>query len=275
MANPLRTRARHAAIVLCLASVTPAASTAQSTDSKPIMDNSFLIEEAYNQEYGVVQHISTFAHNEDLDAWSASFTQEWPVGSQRHQLSFTLPYSRADGSGGIGDIALHYRRQLREIHPQLAISPRLSVVLPTGSSESGFGKGGAGLEAALPVSYILNERFFGHTNGGLTLTPTAKAPDGSETAIFETFIGQSLIWLVHPQFNVMLELAWAAEETPLSNGGVARTENFFFSPGVRGAINLSSGMQIVPGIAVPIGVGPSRGDRALFVYLSVEHAFKR
>lgn len=275
MANPLRIRAGHAAIVLRLATVTPLPSTAQSIDSKPIMNNSFLIEEAYNQEYGVVQHITTFARNEDLDAWSASFTQEWPVGSQRHQLSFTLPYTRADGAGGIGDIALHYRRQLREIHPQLAISPRLSVMLPTGSRESGFGKGGPGLEAALPVSYILNERFYGHTNGGLTLTPTAKAADGSETAIFETFIGQSLIWLAHPQFNVMVELAWAAEETPLSNGMMARADNFFFSPGVRGAINLSSGMQIVPGIAVPIGVGPSRGDRAVFLYLSVEHAFKQ
>ncbi len=61
----------------------------------------------------------------------------------------------------------------------------------------------------------------------------------------------------------------------MSNGGVARAENFFFSPGVRGAINMSSGMQIVPGIAVPIGLGPSRGDRAVFVYLSVEHAFRR
>lgn len=28
--------------------------------SAPIQDNSFLIEEAYNQEFGVVQHINTF-----------------------------------------------------------------------------------------------------------------------------------------------------------------------------------------------------------------------
>ncbi|HUF29428.1 MAG TPA: hypothetical protein VMM77_02105 [Gemmatimonadaceae bacterium] len=239
------------------------------------MDNSFLIEEAYNQEYGVVQHISTFARNDDLDAWSATFTQEWPLGSQRNQLGFTLPYMREGDSGGIGDIALHYRRQLREIHPQLAISPRFSVMLPTGRSEGGFGKGSPGLEVALPVSYILNDHFYAHTNGGMTLTPTAKAPNGSETAIFETFIGQSLVWLAHPRLNLLLELAWDTEETPLSNGAVLRSENFFLSPGVRGAINLSSGMQIVPGIAIPIGVGPSRGDRAVFLYLSVEHAFRR
>ena len=29
----------------------------------PIQDNSFLIEEAYNQERGVVQHIGTFQHS--------------------------------------------------------------------------------------------------------------------------------------------------------------------------------------------------------------------
>lgn len=260
---------------MCLATVAPVAADGQGADAKPIMDNSFLIEEAYNQEYGVVQHISTFARNGDLDAWSASFTQEWPASSQRHQLSFTLPYTREGGSGGIGDIALHYRRQLREIHPQLAVSPRFSVLLPTGRREGGFGKGSPGLEVALPVSYILSEDFFGHTNGGLTLTPTAKAVDGSESAIFETFIGQSLVWLAHPQLNLLVELVWDTEETPLSNGEVSRSENFFLSPGVRGAINLSSGMQIVPGIAIPIGVGPSRGDRAVFLYLSVEHAFRR
>jgi hypothetical protein len=33
-------------------------------------------------------------------------------------------------------------------------------------------------------------------------------------------------------------------------------------------------MQIVPGFGVPIGLGPSRGERDLFVYLSIEHAFK-
>jgi hypothetical protein len=43
------------------------------------------------------------------------------------------------------------------------------------------------------------------------------------------------------------------------------------SPGIRWAWNFPTGLQVVPGIAVPIGVGPSRGDRALFLYLSFEH----
>lgn len=75
-------------LALCLAIATPA--TAQF-DTKPIMDNSFLIEEGYNQEPGVVQHVSTFVHTRDLPGWLATFTQEWPIFSQRHQLAFTVP----------------------------------------------------------------------------------------------------------------------------------------------------------------------------------------
>ncbi len=54
-----------------------------------IQDNSFLIEEAYNQEAGVVQHISTFTRLRGGD-WVYTFTQEFPVASLKHQLSYTF-----------------------------------------------------------------------------------------------------------------------------------------------------------------------------------------
>ena len=65
-------------------------------EGKKIQDNSFLIEEAYNQEAGVVQHIFTYQYNEKTKLFTYGFTQEWPVHSQTHQLSFTLllHYSR-------------------------------------------------------------------------------------------------------------------------------------------------------------------------------------
>jgi len=52
---------------------------ATSGGARPIEDNSFLIEEAYNQEAGVVQHISTFALQRGTRAWVYAFTQEWPL----------------------------------------------------------------------------------------------------------------------------------------------------------------------------------------------------
>jgi hypothetical protein len=36
-------------------------------------------------------------------------------------------------------------------------------------------------------------------------------------------------------------------------------------------MNFKSGLQIVPGIGVPIGVGPSRGEYGALLYLSLEH----
>ena len=57
-------------------------------DFQRIEDNSFLLEEAYNQEAGVIQHISTFQYDL-MRFWNYSFTQEWPVPNQKHQLSFT------------------------------------------------------------------------------------------------------------------------------------------------------------------------------------------
>ena len=81
----------------------------------PIQDNSFLMEEAYNQEEGVVQHINGFQRMRGGE-WLATFTQEWPVPKQTHQLSYTIPYQRIAGDSaarsGLGDIGLNYRYQL-------------------------------------------------------------------------------------------------------------------------------------------------------------------
>jgi hypothetical protein len=49
----------------------------------------------------------------------------------------------------------------------------------------------------------------------------------------------------------------------------------YLSPSIRWAYNFPSGLQIVPGIALPIGVGASRGEKAVFLYLSFEHPFTK
>ena len=82
-----------------------------------IQDNSFLIEESYNQDYGVVQHINNFERLWQSKTWVYSFTQEWPVDiAPKNQLSYTVVATHSGdfpGSGtGLGDIALNYRYQL-------------------------------------------------------------------------------------------------------------------------------------------------------------------
>src|SRR6185369_17848086 len=82
-----------------------------TTPPEPISDNSFLIEEAYNQAPGVVQHINTFTRSRGGD-WLYTFTQEWPVGSMKHQLSYTFAALSVGRADGVGDFALNYRYQL-------------------------------------------------------------------------------------------------------------------------------------------------------------------
>jgi hypothetical protein len=240
----------------------------------PISDNSFLVEEAYNQEAGVVQHISNLRRDRD-GRWIATFTQEWPLGGQFDQLSYTLPLQSVSGAGAsVGDIALNYRRQVvgRDEEP-LWFSPRLSIVFPSGSARKGTGAGGPGVQMNLPLSVRLHESLVTHWNAGASFT-RARTALGAKGTIRSVTAAASAIWLISPTFNLMLESAWDRTEALDDGGDRAAAENFVILPGVRGAINLPGDLQIVPGIGVPIGIGPSSGERDLFLYLSVEHPFR-
>ena len=161
-------------------------SPSPETTSAGIEDNSFLIEEAYNQEPGVVQHINTFLRVTGTSNWVYAFTQEWPVRVQRHQLSYTIPVEHSgDQTGsrtGIGDVALNYRYQLLGIGGGPAFAPRLSVLLPIGASRRGFGAGGTTWQMNLPYSVTLPARFVTHSNAGMSFTPHARNTAGDVAA---------------------------------------------------------------------------------------------
>lgn len=251
------------------------AAPAAAQDDRPIQDNSFLIEEAYNQEAGVVQHISVLDLPRDGGDWSFAFTQEWPLGGVRHQLSYTVPFARLDGEEGLGDVAINYRYQLvGDGTTPVAFAPRVSVSLPTGDQEEGQGAEAAGVEVNLPLSVVLGERLVGHWNLGGSLTPGAKAADGTEADTGGVFLGQGLIWLARPRLNLLLEALWERSEAVAGPDRTLREESFFVSPGIRFAQDFASGLQIVYGLAAPIGVGESDGERSVLLYLSFEHPFQ-
>ena len=261
------------AAVTIVATLGAGAGGARAQEDGPIEDNSFLIEEAYNQEAGVVQHIFTFTRFDDSADSASTFTQEWPFGGQRHQLSYTLAYLRLDGRDGWGDMALHYRYQLRGMDEDpIAVAPRLSLLLPTGEARDGLGAGSPGVQVNLPVSAPLGRRLVGHWNVGATFVPDAEARSGAESDSDAVQLGHSLIWLFRPRLNFLLEAVWTRAHNVADAGGTEREESSFVSPGVRFALDRPSGLQIVPGVAVPIGVGASAGEWALFAYLSFEHA---
>jgi hypothetical protein len=258
---------------LFLVALIPAAAQAQA-----IADNSFLIEEAYNQEAGVVQHISAFQLFRGADSWAYSFTQEWPLFSQTHQLSFTLPVQRThNGSAaatGLGDVAVNYRYQLAGAE-RLSVAPRLSLLLPTGRSKLDLGAGSLGIQTNLPVSAAVGTSVVTHWNAGATVTPSARNAVGDQATTMAYNLGASVVWLAGRTFNFLVEVVWTRDEAVTGPGRTAASDGLAISPGIRWAHNFSSGLQIVPGIAFPIGVGPSAGDDAVFLYLSFEHPFQK
>jgi len=253
----------------------------QPTAAPGIQDNSFLVEEAYNQNFGVVQHISSFTRFFDSKDWNYTFTQEWPApGDERHQLSYTLVALHAGafpGSGvGIGDVFLNYRYQLvGSGETRVAFSPRLSLIFPTGDSTVGRGSGSFGLQTNLPLSVVLGRKLVSHWNAGATFFPHAQDASGDRAATAGYNLGQSFIWLTNARFNVMLETVFARSQTVVSSDHTEWTSSLFLSPGVRWAYNFKNGLQIVPGIGVPLGVGPSAGEKGVLLYLSFEHPFRK
>lgn len=242
-----------------------------------IQDNSFLLEEAYNQEAGVVQHISVFTREREGGGWQYGFTQEWPFPGLRHQISYTLSLQHAgEGPTGVGDGALNYRYQLvGDGKAPLAVSPRLSLLVPLGRARDGLGTGGAGFQVALPFSVVIGPRLATHGNAGFTHVFAAQDVAGNSSATSGVTLGQSLIFTVTPRFNLMLEAVWTRSQSVVGPGATRWRESAFASPGIRWAHDFTGGLQIVPGLAVPIGLGESGGESSILVYLSFEHPFRK
>ncbi len=275
MRGPWRLRgvglARSWLVVAALAA-SPTVLRAESPPAEPavkkIEDNLFLLEEAYNQESGVVQHIQTLQHGHG--DWAYSLTDEWPAAGQRHQLSLTVPVVKgAPGFGAEwGDVLLNYRLQA-VLTEKVAFAPRLSLVLPTGNARAGAGRGGLGFQSNLPLSLDLHRRWVLHLNADLTYVPRAYDPvaDGHWGAL-DTAVGAALVWLPTYRVNVLVE---ALHQSSASGASGPRGSAFTLNPGVRTAIDFKSGLQIVPGFAVPVEFRAGSSRASAFLYLSLEH----
>lgn len=246
------------------------------TPDGPIQDNSFMVEEAYNQEDGVIQHISYFQRMVNSHNWVYTFTDEWPLRTLKHQISATFVANHAAefGGAGPGDMAINYRYQLLgDGESKVAIAPRLTMLVPSGDSRQGRGYGGAGVQTMLPMSVVVSKRLVTHYNAGATWIPNAKNEFGDKARSVSVNLGQSFVWLFSNRFNGMLETTWTSSESVIAKGKTERSQDIYISPGVRWAYNFKSGLQIVPGVGVPVGVGPSSGDNGIILYLSFEHPF--
>lgn len=169
--------------------------------------------------------------------------------------------------------ALNYRYQA-VLKDDIAFSPRLSVILATSDYKKGHGTGATGFQVNLPLSLELSDKFVTHWNLGATYTAHSKESGGAKASTTGLNYGASLIYLSTENFNLMLEAAGTRSEVVQPDGSKVGERTFFINPGIRFAKNYSSGLQIVPGISIPIGVGPSSGEYGILFYLSLEHPFK-
>lgn len=144
---------------------------------------------------------------------------------------------------------------------RFAFAPRLSVLLPSGDVAKGRSFGALGIQTNLPVSIVLHRRLVSHWNAGATLVPNAQSADHYRATTAGHNLGQSMVLIVHPRFNFLVETVANRFQSVLSPGRTEWCRTAYVSPGVRWAYNFKSGLQIVPGVAFPLGVGPSSGER--------------
>lgn len=249
--------------------------TSLAAAGERIQDNSFLVEEAYNQEEGVVQHINAFQYMRKSREWQYTFTQEWPIFSQTHQFSYSIPVvhkSDNSGSTGLGDVALNYRYQL-VLRDEVAVAPRVSLLTPSGDYRRGMGSDAWGYQVNLPVSLTLSDKLVSHFNLGVTYVPESREPNGGKADTVAYNAGASLIYGLVPGLDLMLEGVWYGAEKVIAANSTERENTFLLNPGFRFAIDFKSGLQVVPGIAFPIGFDAARDDYGVFLYLSFEHPF--
>jgi len=261
---------------------------------KHIRDNAFLVEEAFNQEPGEVQHIFNWINFWDRTPqgktrdFAATYTMELPLGSQKHQFSFTTQFLTAfeksnngppTQQGDVGDTFLNYRYQLLDDDDFLWAAPRFSLILPTGDRRFGSGTGRLGYQFNLPVSRY-GELFDFHFNAGATYTPDVSIPlasgfpsRGQDLRAYN--LGASAFWKpqVNLHFFVEALALWNEEIDDL--GFRRQATQVFVNPGVRYAVCQLDQVEWVIGISVPIGLTRESPDIGVFFYMSVEHAFRK
>jgi hypothetical protein len=228
--------------------------------------NSFFVEEAYNMDEGHVAATATMRRDRGGD-WMLVASQDWALGSSRHQGGLAFAYGRQQGPGsaaGAADTALNYRLQVADGDEGYAFTPRFTVTWPTGNPALGLGTGGVGFAANLPASKRWGDWGATHLNLGGGHTPSGKDADGASVATTFLAAGGSVAWAPRGEVNLLLETlftrTWAA--------GVA-SDSLVVSPGIRFGTDIGS-VKVVGGLSAPMGVLPADRSFAVIGYFSID-----
>jgi len=235
-----------------------------------IVDNSFFVEEAFNQDRGVFQNIFSWSRDGSGD-WIASFTQEWPAPNVTHQLSYTIPFVGGATATHFGGVLLNYRMQVfgeRQRRP--AFSPRFSVILPTGRDIDETDR--PGVQFNLPFSKQFGD-FYVHLNAGATWLHGVSTGETSRANLTSPVYAGSVIWHTRPYLNLMLESVLTMQDTVIDEDSTSAQRIATIAPGIRGGWTIGD-RQVIVGGAVPITFAESEPrSTAFLVYFSYELPF--
>jgi hypothetical protein len=247
-------------------------------------DNSFLLEEAFNQPMGVIQNIFNFNwDNIHYKNAQFSFTQEIPLTDLKHQLSYTFVYNFAENqnggmNNGFGDMTISYRPMLLGEKDWAMVIPRFTLILPTGKPSDGLGSGAPGFQFNIAVTKRPSRKVVTHFNAGFTYLYKSDRYIFSnnenrlayEHDLFFKNIGAGIIWYPVRKANAMVEYI-SNFISGISEENVITTDHQqIVNPALRFCID-NGKMQIVPGIGLPMRIVNGKyQDTGLFFYLSFE-----
>lgn len=247
-----------------------------STAFAQIEDNSFLLEEGFNQEPGVYQFIQKYQTFNRAKGYEYSFENEIPIPDESRQFSYEFAHGRADseGHGAISDITLSYRIQPLNKDGFL-MADRFGLIVPTGRVEKGAGNGVWGFEFSKAVTIPVGEKWMNHWNFGFSVLPNAKSQGHDERGTITSFSsGTSLIYLFSDRLNFMLEALLESGQGIEADGSKSAETSLTLNPGLRFAVDLDwKETQIVPGISFPTEMLNNRTEHGVLVYLSIEPKF--
>lgn len=251
---------------------------AQDEYPESITGNTFLIEDAYNQDARVVQHILKFSFTKPSDENLIFFAQEWPLFSHAHQIGFSFYYAwllrGEDVVVPIRPLSVNYRYQLVDEDQWAAMAPRISIVLPL---KKDYPYGNIGYQFNVPVSKRVHEKWIAHVNAGVMLQPKVDVNLPEKKNIYSYHAGAGLYWLLHPKFNITLE--WLSEFRDDyvwdDDWGGEIKKNYsihWINPGVRFAFHAGP-VEFVPGFCVPLQVHGKKKPKTAYLSVSMEHPF--
>lgn len=241
-----------------------------------IEDNSFLLDEAYNQDIDMYQTILRHQNQLVSDETESTFEFEVPMTAE-HQLSIEIPLFKEHRSFETkpGDTLLLWQIVTSNNVKSRSVD-RLGFVVPTGDVDQETGYGVPGVQYLKALSIELGRNWQNHWNFQYQLQPNGKA-GGTEVTqnVHIGTLGSSVAYYINDHCDFLFETMYKHRKRPRFGGKIRSLNELYLNPGFRFEKRLEwNQTKMVPGISLPIEVLNERTDFGFMLYLSFEPHFE-